>query len=100
MATMFSGGTLDCTLCTGQKMNPPPGAKISIRSRTCSGDHLRRLAPQHVLRVTAAAPEDDPPPELLLQTAGVHVGGRRLDWIEAVQPGVDQAGDQVVERAA
>jgi len=60
----------------------------------------RRSEHQGLLRVHAAAPEDEVGSEFGLKCCGVHPGGRALDRVEDIEPRFDDRGDKRLDRAA
>ena len=55
---------------------------------------------KHGLRFRAAAPEDDPPAESLLEFDGIHVRGGRLDGVQNIDARLDEILHDVDVRAA
>ena len=100
MAMMFSGGTSAWMLWTVLKMKPPPGARSSMRRLTSSRTSAGVPCGSTLLRVHAAAPEDEVPPEVALQLRRVHPARADLDRVQDVHADLDQVRDQLADRAA
>ncbi len=83
-----------------QKTNPPPGANVRTLSRTWASTSSRRALRQDALGVAAAAPEGQVAAELALEPDRVHAAGARLHGIDDLDPGLDEVGQDVDDRAA
>ena len=97
---MFSGGMSGSMLWAGTKTKPPPGANVSMLRRTWSLTSLGRPPRQDLARVAAAAPERDVRAEVALEPLGLHVLRGDLDGVDDVDAGLDQVGQELVDRAA
>ena len=100
MATMLRDGGVGLDVVDGVEDEAAVRREDLATLQDLAPDLLRRAEGQRLLRVHAAAPEDEPVAVALLERRRVHARGRALHRVEDVEARVDEVRDERLHRAA